>query len=263
MKHELYLNSVSNVKEVVTALQLRTSPRFFSSSKVYLHLVINIYLHSPPSTPWRPGCPCPGPCSTAGTPSAPRSTWSRGRTSRTPATWHTAASHVDTWHITTTHLATSQQYFIVTVIYSVNQKGLCCADFLGKWLYIIWHLHHVTIVAMIIFGQMKGRLRCRGEDTSINVAMAQFARLEEMVFANVPICQPAPAHNIVVVCAIVHLSSQHFSSKQPFKRYLRVDIYTFLYFCINISCFFIFIFNTSAPMSIIWDTRALLLCSCV
>ena len=103
MKNELYLNSVLNVKEVVTALQLRTSPRFFSSSTVYLHLVINIYLHSPPSTPWRPGCPCPGPCSTAGTPSAPRSTWSRGRTSRTPATWHTAASHVAQWtrgHVT-------------------------------------------------------------------------------------------------------------------------------------------------------------------
>ena len=82
--------------------------------------------------------------------------------------------------------------------------------------------------------------------TPSNVAMAQFARLEEMVFANVPICQPA--HNIVVVCAIVHLSSEHFSSKQPFKR---VDIFTFLYFCINIFCFFIFIANTSAPMSII------------
>ena len=80
---------------------------------------------------------------------------------------------------------------------------------------------------MIIFGQKKGRLRCRGEDTS-NVAMAQFARLEEMVFANVPICQPA--HNIVVVCAIVHLSSEHYSSKQPFKRYFRVDIYTFFYY---------------------------------
>ena len=135
-------------------------------------------------------------------------------------------------------------------------KSLCCADFLGKWLDIIWHLHHVTIVAMIIFGQMKGRLRW-GHLVTLRWHSLQDSRkwyLLTFPFAN--------QHTTLWLCVLLSIYLVN-TSPQNNPIFVYVDIYTLLYFCINIFCFFIFIANTSAPMSIIWDTTALLLCSCV